>query len=249
MVWPPSGARWGLAGSFDGDFAGLARPISSFMSLAVRRSGDLPVLTRFLELSSVDYVVALHDPRVPGLQEVARFDSVYAEPIRLLRVTNTLPRSYVVGRGRIASGRAATRAVFDPGFDYRREVVVNDPGPPLPAQPDFTGTARITRHMGGRVELDVETSGPGYLVLTEAYDRRWQATIDGRPTDVWIGNLLFRCIRVPEGRHRVRFDYQPGEVLWGALVSALAAAAGLLAWERGRLDKRRRVHQNAGQGG
>jgi uncharacterized membrane protein YfhO len=88
------------------------------------------------------------------------------------------------------------------------------------------------------IDLDVESDGPGYLVVTEAHDRGWRATVDGRPAPIAAANLLFRCVALPAGRHQVRLRYRPRLVAWGAGASLLAVALGLSVWE---LDRRRRV--------
>jgi hypothetical protein len=234
---PPIGARFGLSGSFDGEFTGMATPARSLMTAAAGRSARTPALLRLLHLGGVDYVVALHDPDLPGLVEVARLDSVYSEPIRLLRVVETLPRCYVVGRARAVPGIAAIRDLLDPAFEPFSEVVLDEsPGRVAEAGPGG-GTARITARAPDRIDLEVECDGPGYLVVTEAHDPGWRAVVDDQPAQVSVANLLFRCVRVPAGRHRVRMWYRPPAVFWGAVASVLAVVLGLLSWEA---DRRRR---------
>ena len=38
-LWPPTGARWGMAGSYDTDFTGLAPPLLSNLTLIMRPRG------------------------------------------------------------------------------------------------------------------------------------------------------------------------------------------------------------------
>jgi hypothetical protein len=181
----------------------------------------------------VDYVVTLEDLSVPGLTEVGRFESVYAEPVRLLRVEDPLPRSYVVERAATASGAELVGVLLDPRFDPRREVVLVEPGAAAPA-PDFQGEARIVRRAPGRIELEVVATSPGYLVVTDSFDPGWGASVDGAPADVLQANLLFCAVQVPAGRHRVELRYRSPAAAWGLAATALAVVLGLAAWELGR---------------
>ncbi len=235
MLRPPIGARFGISGSYDGDFTGMAPRAQSLMTAAVARADGGPAMLRLLRLGSVDYVLTLHETRLPGLSEVGRFPSVYTEPIRLLRVEGTLARSYVVGRARFVRGPAAIRDLLDPGFDPHAEVVLDREPPPFPAPTGRGGTSWITHRSPDGIDVEVESDGPGYLIVTEARHRGWQATVDGRPAPIIVANLLFRCVELPAGRHQVRFRYRPRLVAWGAAASLLAIVVGLSVW---RLERR-----------
>jgi hypothetical protein len=241
---PPAGARFGVGGSYDGSFTGMEPPALSLLSLAAWRARESPALVRLLRLGSVDYVVAVHDLPLPGLREVGRFASVYAEPVRLLRVEHPLPRAYLVDRVRAASGSDAMGALLDPGFDPTRDVVLAREDPEHHPAPDFRGTARIASRSSDRIDVLTEAESPGYLVVTETFDRGWQVRVDDEPGELRTGNLLFCAVRVPEGRHRVELVYRPDAVRWGAVASALALAFGLAAWGVGR-RRRQRVRESA----
>jgi len=130
---PPAGARWGLGGSYQGDMTGLAPPHLSILTQGTLwRQGSRLALS-LLRMGAVDHVIALHRPSTAGLEEVATFPSVYASPIRLLRVQDPLPRCYVLDRARFASGREAFFLVADPAFDPHRERPGLRPSPRGPA--------------------------------------------------------------------------------------------------------------------
>ena len=234
---PPTAARWGLAGSYDGSFTGLAPPALSLLSVAAQRARESPLFVRLLRMGSVDYVVALQDLPLSGLTEVGRFDSVYAEPIRLLRVDRPLPRAYVVDRVRSASGAQALGELLGPGFDPERDVVLPEPEPAHRPAADFEGTVELAPRRADRVELETLTRSPGYVVVTEAWDPGWQASVDGKPADLLNANLLFCAVRVPAGRHRVELVYRPPSAGWGAAATALALVLALGWWA---VERRRR---------
>lgn len=67
----------------------------------------------------------------------------------------------------------------------------------------------ISRYENTRVEIDVSTPRPGFLVLNDVWHPWWRAKVDGVPARVRRANVLFRAVAVPAGRHRVRFEFAP----------------------------------------
>jgi len=150
------------------------------------------------------------------------------DPIRLFEVPNPLPSTYVVGQVVPASDDIALRALLDERFDLRTTAMIAD-GPARRSRPGFRGASRITSRVPDRIEIEVESSGPGELVLLEAYDPGWRATVDGQPTSVRRVNFGFRGVAVPAGRHVVRMWYRPPAVVAGGLMSAAALLGVLIA--------------------
>jgi hypothetical protein len=233
---PPSGVRWGLFGSFDGQFTGLEpRALLPFLPAAVRLSGTADGL-RLLQVANVGHVVRLGRGVVPGLELLEGRATGPGCERQLLRVPEPLPRAYVVGAERRASDTGdGVAALLDSAFDPRRSVLLadahaggGDPGP--------VGEARVTSRRADVVEIEAVLVRPGVLVLVEAYDPGWRVSVDGRGAPLLAANVLFRAVRLPEGRHRVRFVYRPWTATTGVLLSGLGAVAtialGLAGWRR-----------------
>jgi uncharacterized membrane protein YfhO len=78
------------------------------------------------------------------------------------------------------------------------------------------------------------------LVLSDTYYPGWTASIDGQPTTVLRGDVLFRVVPVPSGEHDVQLRFEPGSVKLGLVISAVCligvvaalALAGGSAWRR-----------------
>jgi hypothetical protein len=226
---PPTGARWRLAGAFDGDFTGLTPPPLPLMADVLGRAGDLPVGLRVLELGAVDYFVSLMPVLRPGLEHLATIPSVYPAPIQLYRVVSGLPRAYVVGRSRIVpAAKDPLRTLLDPSFDPRAEVVLAE-GETLRSGPSFRGSARIVARTFRSVAIDVEASDVGYVVVVETMVPGWRARVDGAPAPVLHANGTFRAVRVPAGAHRIEMDYFPVGVVWGCGITAGALLVAM-AW-------------------
>jgi hypothetical protein len=83
--------------------------------------------------------------------------------------------------------------------------------------------ARILSWRPDRVQVEVDGSYPGLLILHEAYYPGWIAEVDGQPTRILRTNVLFRGVEVREGRHVVEFRFEPFSIS-----NLREAAVGLL---------------------
>ena len=75
----------------------------------------------------------------------------------------------------------------------------------------------------GFYEIAAENEADAYLVLSEAYYPGWTAEIDVRAAEVLPANHLIQTIRLPAGKHVVRFQYRSRFLAIGFVVAALAA--------------------------
>ncbi|MFI5169150.1 MAG: YfhO family protein [Vicinamibacterales bacterium] len=222
---PPTGIRFGLFGSYDGEFTGLGPRFAAAFAGVVHAGLGRPEALRLLQLGSVEHVAYLGQSAPVGLEPIATLATPLACPLLLLRVPDPLARAYVVGRER-DEGSNALAAVLDSGFDPRREVLL----PGAAAQADAAaapGTARIVSRTPNTLTVATQLQAPGVLVVTEAFDEGWSADVDGRPAAVLRANGLFRAVRLGPGEHQVRFRYRPWPVLAGALASTVGAVAAV----------------------
>lgn len=60
-----------------------------------------------------------------------------------------------------------------------------------------------------RVAFRVVSDQPGWLVIGDSYYPGWQATVNGRKTQLWQGNLAMRVVPIPAGNSDVALDFQP----------------------------------------
>lgn len=150
----------------------------------------------------------------------------------LKRRTGAYPRAFVVpnvqavGRGRAlerfknASAKQMKSTVYLTPREYRAaRKTLRRPKHRLEQQ------VKITRYENDLVDLTVTTSAPGMLVLTDSNYPGWTATVDGKDARIYSAQGYFRGVTVPAGRHRVRFEFHPTSVYYGALVSLLSLGA------------------------
>lgn len=159
-----------------------------------------------------------HFPAIPGIAPApGRPETwIYENP-------RALPRVLVVGRAHVVDfAQILAEGVWPVGFDPRREVLLGHDGegavsgviePGVEAGPP-PGRAEIVSYLNSEVVIDADMDRAGWLVLNDSWHRWWQVDIDGRPAEPMRADLLFRAVRVPEGRHRVRFSFHPFQGAW-----------------------------------
>jgi hypothetical protein len=97
------------------------------------------------------------------------------------------------------------------------------------------GRADIVGFAPERVTVEVDSPGPGLLVVAEAWYPGWRATVNGAPAPCVAANGWMRAVPVPAGRSRIVLSFRSRYLALGAAVSLgtlallLAGAAGVRA--------------------
>lgn len=88
-------------------------------------------------------------------------------------------------------------------YDSGEFASVIFPEPPSPSK------ALITRYANTEIEIAVDATQAGFVVLNDVWHPWWTATIDGEPAPILKANVLFRAVQVPAGNHVLRFSFKP----------------------------------------
>ena len=235
---PPTAARWGLFGSFDFDILGLQPSYQYALTERLRSlEGDARAHARLLRMGGVTHALGLREATWwKDLEPIAELPGWFAEPIRVFRVPKPLTRAYAVRGARIATDERALELLAGPGFDPARELILPSgrPREPGPAP----GTVRVLGVEHGEVRLHATLNAPGFLVLADAFDPGWRASVDGRPARILRANIALRAVELERGRHHVVFEYRPPWVPWGFMISLAGFGIGVITLGRGRRKAR-----------
>ena len=147
-----------------------------------------------------------------------------------------LPRAFIVPQGKILPKEEILDHLIGPDFDPRETVLLEDDaalfGPsknrPLKGQPP--GKATITSYRPDEIVIHTDSKESGYLLLSEAFYPGWKSSVDDRPVKIFRGNYLFRVLKIPRGKHVVRFVFDPYSIKVGAGITLLTILCFALLW-------------------
>jgi hypothetical protein len=138
----------------------------------------------------------------------------------------TLPRAWLVNNAVVIESKEERLKVLAKGpWDPRKTVLLEEypaEAPPVPTEAS-AGRAKLLSRAPGEYVLEAENAADAYLVLSEAWYPGWRAEIDGKSAEVLPANHLIQAIRLPPGKHVVRFSYRSRYLGWGLGVALLAA--------------------------
>jgi hypothetical protein len=234
-LWQPNTAlRHGLD-----DVWGLYNPLT-LADTTLYWSGAPPRHTGRYNFLGVKYIIASK----AGAPADGNIVPVFNEDpnINVYLNQDALPRAFFVGQALVAPNHdAAWQAIRADNFDPATTVILEETeaGPPrLPAAaPPPHSRLSFLQYDPDAVTIAIETDQSGYLVLPDAYYPGWQATIDGQPVPIWRANYAFRAVYVPEGQHKVQFEFNPPIWQVGLIVSGVTLL-GLSGWAGWRWTKR-----------
>jgi hypothetical protein len=176
----------------------------------------------------------------------ARFSVLYRDAVRekypvvhhssgmwVFENADALPRAFFVPEAKaIPDSKDLLDTVCRPDFDFRNCALLEDraalwPAEPAPTPSSGTTQARITQNLPCDIRIATDAPTNGYLVLTDNYYPGWNAQVDDLPQPLYRADYAFRAVRVPAGRHAVRFIYSPSSFWLCAWISGTLWACWL----------------------
>ncbi|MBF0273922.1 MAG: YfhO family protein [Nitrospinae bacterium] len=76
-------------------------------------------------------------------------------------------------------------------------------------------TIEVKEFNNNRLVLSVENNEKGFLYFSNNWSKYWKASVDGVDTKISRANYAFSAIRLPQGKHRVIWDYYPKHYVFG----------------------------------
>jgi len=113
-------------------------------------------------------------------------------------------------------GEAMT-VMSEPGFDPVSTATIEG-GEDLDG--DGEGWIGLLAYEPNRVALEIHTSAPAFLILSDVLYPGWEATVDGEETELYPADGVFRGVEIPAGDHHLEMTYRPLSLRWGLIVAA-----------------------------
>ncbi len=190
--------------------------------------GAVGSLLPWMRNAAVSRVLSLDPLEQVDLELLARVPAGAGATIHAYSLRNPWPRAFVACRALVVDRDQAYRMPYTSGFDPAHDVALEAPAP-----------ASCTRGEAARQVLspvteryDVETDGPGVLVMRDSFARGWTATVAGRVVPVLRASGKHRAVAVPAGRHEVRLRYEPPGLQVGVWLTVLSLVLAAVVWWR-----------------
>jgi hypothetical protein len=192
------------------------------------------------------------DANSAGYGSRARAEDVGAS--RVYENLRAMPRAWLVGEVLRVSEEEAFAAVRQSrlpdgrAFDPRLHALVEEPfahegRDATPGGAEESGTQSAAEIVGlsdGQMEVVTRAGAASFLVTSDLHYPGWEATVDGRAAQIFQTDYVLRGVPVPAGRHRVRFEFRPRSLAYGAglsVASLLLLAGCAFALTRGEKAK------------
>ncbi|HEX2088550.1 MAG TPA: hypothetical protein VHI54_01265 [Actinomycetota bacterium] len=171
-----------------------------------------------------------------------RLQLVFDRGVVIYRRLDALPRIRWAGRSipiTDPSRRVTALAEGLPGD----AVVLSRPGPEPSGK---TARIRTLSDAADEIRVEIVAEGAGYLVVADAIQYGWTASIDGRPQDVVPADHAMGAVFVPAGRHEVTLRFEPASWRRGVVISAISAGICVLIAVRRPRPRKPEVTEPAG---
>ncbi len=171
----------------------------------------------FIDLLNVKYEIS-HETRTCMLRETC------------------LPRAFVVPSHMTVDRDEVLSYLKKPEYDPTK-IVLFEKGDKTPesdqdssASTPLSASVRFLSYRPDYMSLEVNTSKPSYLFLSEVFYPGWKASLDGLQTNIYRGNYLFRVIKLTAGNHIVTLYFDPFSIKLGIAITVftLFLLSGLL---------------------
>lgn len=106
-------------------------------------------------------------------------------------------------------------------IDPSSEAVVEDRNLLNIAGINVDSSAQIREYNANNVVIDANIQRTSMVILSDTYDKGWQATIDGKQTKIYRVNCAMRGVMVAQGKHVIKMNYVPPSFKTGLSISLL----------------------------
>ena len=168
-----------------------------------------------LAAMNVRYLVsAMPIPRLETTDLGSNHQSESETPaLRVYRLPGALPRGYLVPTAEVLASADSVLARIDSASieDLARTaffVAGQAPRPPDEISTGGCGESRLLSYGPDRLDYAIEAARPCYLVVSNNFDPKWRASMDGVPVPIFLANRAFQAIPVPKaGPHQVTLQF------------------------------------------
>ncbi len=202
--------------------------VARLVSWAIAPDVDPNISRRLLALVNCDRIVL--PPEARGNQSDGMPNSS-----QLVIMDEPLPRAYVVGGVRILEKDTAILNELTSGsLDLLTAAIMDRKHASTESWTNLCPQRvkhriKHLRYGLNSLEILVESSQPGLLVVSDTFSPGWVATVNHRKAPIYEVNYAFRGLRIPEGSSTVKMTYEPPLLRLGMAISMITLIGVVIA--------------------
>lgn len=194
------------------------------VAVAADADGKNTRLTATITLHGADPLQVQATGGVPALSTITDANDglrlVYSGSTVIYQRLNAQPRFRWAARSVVVPNQEQRVKLLSSGSLSADTVVLSSPGPAAAGQP---GAVTVNADGMDSITTTVRASGAGYLVIADADQFGWAASVDGKRADLVPADQGLVAVPVPAGTHTVVVHYSLGAGRLGTVISVSVA--------------------------
>jgi hypothetical protein len=154
---------------------------------------------------------------------------VYVGSSVIYQRLHALPRVRWASASVVESDQAKRLALLQTGSLASNQVMLSEAGPAAQG----TAEVRLITDDPDAITIDVAAHGQGYVVVADALQAGWSASLDGRPARLIPADQGIVAVAVAAGTHRIELRYAAPYHGMGAWISLAALLVGIALFAAG----------------
>ncbi len=146
------------------------------------------------------------------------------EKIYLYKNKNSMPRAYIVPDAIVKNRGEIIGIIKNEGYNPKKHILIEK----TINKPLENGAAyreiNIPFYSPNKIALSADMIEPGFLFLSEIWYPGWKAFDNGKETEVYRANYIFRSVYLEKGSHNVEFVFDPASYRTGKWISMITLA-------------------------
>ena len=180
---------------------------------------------RFIDLMGVRYMVMNRELRGENIR------TIYAkDPIFISENQQAFPSAFLTRKIQVFKDPNDIFKEIATGQKNLLDVALLEeeisPLTDSPAEPP--GKVFDIQDTPGRYSMHTEATGARQLVLIETYHPQWKCTVDGDQVSIALTDYNFMSVRVPPGKHEVKWWFEPTRFKQGLVVTCASSLIVLM---------------------
>ncbi len=149
------------------------------------------------------------------------------DTIKIYQNDKVLPRVFLAENCQVVKDENDYPVIFSrDDFNPRKKILLDKSPEGLTCDSetkhlDSKELVEIINYGTNSIDLEVHAEENRLLFLSDAYFPGWEASIDGKETEIYRANYAFRSIVVRPGKQRIKFEYNPTPFKIGSLITSL----------------------------